>query len=129
MDTEPLDMLHAYFDESRTNPEDPFPVVAGFVSQTERWKQFEQQWNGILTKFGVLGFHMREFAHSRGEFRSWKGDANRRAAFMDALIAAIEQHVEYTWSVNVDEPCFSGLSCSSSQIKWSCAANRPGSVG
>jgi hypothetical protein len=32
MDTEPLNMRQAYFDESRTNPEDPFPVVAGFIA-------------------------------------------------------------------------------------------------
>jgi hypothetical protein len=38
-------MMNAYFDESRIDPSHQFSVVAGFVSSTDLWTNFEKMWS------------------------------------------------------------------------------------
>jgi hypothetical protein len=65
-------MYTLYYDESGSPDDTIAVVVAGFVASDEQWKEFERNWNDTLKQFGVSLFHMREFAHSRGEFARWK---------------------------------------------------------
>jgi hypothetical protein len=64
--------------------------VGGFVGDEAAWAEFEPQWEAILTRFGVSELHMRDYAHSVGEFESWKGNVEKRADFMAQLGALIK---------------------------------------
>jgi hypothetical protein len=43
---------------------------ATLVSSPEKWLQFDRRWNDCLCAFEVSALHMKDFAHSRGEFSS-----------------------------------------------------------
>jgi len=58
----------AYFDESGTKADTVAVVVAGFIAPAEQWIAFEHDWKRILSMFKVSSLHMRDFAHSKGEF-------------------------------------------------------------
>jgi hypothetical protein len=95
----------AYFDGSGS-PDDTVAVaVAGFVATVRQWKEFERNWKDCLNDFGVSALHMRDFAHSRGEFTEWKGDENRRRRFLGRLISIIQVRVQHSFAsvVRMDE--------------------------
>ncbi len=50
---------------------DPILVVGGFVASVDSWLQFDDTWNVSLADFGIQYFHMKEFAHSTGQFKGW----------------------------------------------------------
>ena len=85
-------MLAGYFDETG-HADDPvlhFAGMAGFVASTGAWVTFEDQWQDTLKNAKLLEpFHMKDFAHSRGQFESWKGDENERRALLARLLQII----------------------------------------
>jgi hypothetical protein len=84
--------LNAYMDETG-HSEDPrchFAGMAGFVAPQDRWDGLAEYWQTVLDYFKLTEpFHMKEYAHSRGQFTSWKGDEPKRRSLMNALIAGI----------------------------------------
>ncbi len=70
-------------------------VTAGFVSTVDEWRLFDRKWTELLQEFGVERFHMREFAHSVGQFAEWKGCEDRRKSFCSKLIDQICDHTKY----------------------------------
>lgn len=88
-------MFTAYFDGSgsKDDPNTPVLAVAGFIATTDQWIEFERNWKGVCADYGVSGLHMRHFAHSRGEFASWKGDDKKRNSFMEKLVSVIKTRV------------------------------------
>jgi len=89
-------MLRAYMDESGQAhyPETKVVSVCGAVSTLVRWEAFEAQWASTLTEYGIEWFHMREFAHSEGQFKSWKGDEKRRRALLARLLEIMNNNIE-----------------------------------
>jgi hypothetical protein len=84
-------VLHAYWDESG-HAQDlgcRYVAVAGLIATVEGWHRFEGDWSRVLADFGVAALHMRDYAHSTGEYIAWKGDEPRRRAFMRNLLEAI----------------------------------------
>ena len=51
----------AYMDETGHAADDVqrFCGMAGFITTVDRWQLFEDQWNSVLTKYGVGYMHMR----------------------------------------------------------------------
>jgi hypothetical protein len=88
-------LITAYFDASGT-PDTQVLSVGGLVSTAEKWVAFSEAWQEILEAFEVSAFHMKDYAHSNGEFSSWKCDEPKRRRLLRALIRVIEDHVEYT---------------------------------
>jgi hypothetical protein len=76
-----------YFDSSGTPDQDAAVVVAGFIAEDRQWFEFDRNWTDTLRLFGVSALHMREFAHSLGEYTTWKGDKDKRARFLKSLIS------------------------------------------
>lgn len=86
-------MFSAYFDCSHGGLTNGTFAVSGWLSTAERWVEFHNEWQAILSTYGVPYFHMREFAHYRGAYSSgWKGDEPRRIAFIQELLGAISHH-------------------------------------
>ena len=79
-------MFKAYFDASGHPAEGKVVSVAGFVAEETQWQHFQRNWQNTLDDFGVQALHMREFAHSVGEFTEWKNDEPKRRDFLKRLI-------------------------------------------
>jgi len=94
-------MITAYFDASGSPSHTPVMSLGGLVSTAEKWIAFSDQWEACLEAIGASALHMREFAHSEGEFSSWKNDEPRRRRFLNGLMWAIENHVEYSVACSV----------------------------
>jgi len=76
----------AYFDASLG---DGITVVAGWLGTTVAWESFDVDWRILLAQYDVPYFHMREFAHSTGAFKEWKGHDGRRANFLRKAVDII----------------------------------------
>jgi hypothetical protein len=86
-------MLTVCFDGSgKENSKHKIVTVAGFASFAAVWSEFERQWQERLSKDGLLYFHAADFAHSLGQFESWKEDESRRRALLVDLFNIIQVH-------------------------------------
>lgn len=109
LDHDPSEVLMfmptAYFDASSSHQFPRVMTVAGFVSTEAKWVKFEILWNSILQRYGVPYLHMKEFAHSTGEFNSWKGQDVKRKDFLSELINAAKLHVRkgFVYSLSLDD--------------------------
>lgn len=94
-------MYTAYFDESGTHDGSDAIVVAGYIANDQQWQEFDREWNQVLASAGVAHFHMKDFAHSRKEFESWKGDEERRGEFLKRLISVIRGCTRHSFATAV----------------------------
>src|SRR5690349_11648227 len=81
--------LASYMDETghSDDPNLEYVGMAGFVAPSGTWEVFNDGWRNLTKNAGLdEPFHMKEFAHSQGQFESWKGkEGLRRAFFASAL--------------------------------------------
>lgn len=89
-------MFTAYYDDSGSPDDTLAVVVAGFVATDEQWPHFERNWNDTLRQFGISHFHMKDFAHSVGEFSKFKQNKESREFFLRQLLSHIKLRVIYT---------------------------------
>ena len=86
-------MIITFLDDSGSHdgvglrPDSRVVGTAGFVMLGERCPNFDRNWMAILAEFGVHEFHMRSFAHSRGEFEQWPAKMRDAAEKMDAILS------------------------------------------
>lgn len=86
-------MLSGYFDESGDEQDQHVKIVgiAGCVAPVAHWERFSIDWRNTLDDEGIQHFHMREFAHSSGQFKTgWKGNEERRSRFYGKLWRILE---------------------------------------
>jgi hypothetical protein len=87
-------MLTGYFDETG-HADDPvlnFAGMAGFVAPLGRWLNFTDQWTDTLKNAGLSEpFHMKDFAHSTGQFKTWKGREDNRRLLFGRLVEIIRE--------------------------------------
>jgi len=101
-------MLTGYFDESG-HSQDPacrYVGMAGFVAPAENWEIFERDWTNLLDNAALREpFHMRDFAHSFGQFESWKDKENERRMLFGRLVQIIQatQAVPIGAAVSLDD--------------------------
>lgn len=85
-------LLTGFADETG-HSDDPvlhFAGMAGLVAPLEKWKDFEKEWQPTLDEYGLKdAFHMKDFAHFKGQFESWRGDEDKRRSLFGKLIALI----------------------------------------
>jgi hypothetical protein len=83
-------MLTAYFDESghSKDPNLRFCGMGGLIADSSAWDALSNIWRAALTDAGISSpFHMRHFAHRRGEFKGWTEE--QRQALFGKLVDAI----------------------------------------
>jgi len=69
-------MLTAFFDDSGTDGSGPFCVLAGYISDVERWKAFSDAWDKELrTEPKIAHLKMVEAHNRRGPFWGWDNAA------------------------------------------------------
>jgi hypothetical protein len=81
----------AYFDTAGTEAEGTILVAVGLVATVHAWENFDGRWKAVLKKFKVSSFHMKDFAHSKGEYEHWKGDEKRRRRFIASLVQTLNR--------------------------------------
>ena len=65
----PYVMLGAYLDESSTGSHEPALCVAGVLFDESVLEEMDSQWKSELDQFGISVFHIKDYAHSFGEFK------------------------------------------------------------
>jgi hypothetical protein len=98
--TSPIAMFSSYLDASG-NQKMSVLTVSGFVARVSKWERFERKWAGILDRYGVSLLHMTDFASSKGQFASWKGDTEKRKAFIANLMECISEHTNKGFAASV----------------------------
>jgi hypothetical protein len=97
-----LVMFTAFFDASGHEDDTGSLVVAGFIAPVHQWHKFDKEWRRVLDGYDVKALHMKNFAHSRGEFTSWKGEGEKRKSFLASLIAVIRSRACFSFASGVD---------------------------
>lgn len=98
-------MFTCYFDASG-GVDRGRTIVAGFIGQVSQWELFDVDWRLLLAKYEVPYFHMKEFAHSTGPYKSWKGIETKRANFLRMAAETIANHVHRGFSCTVEHNTF-----------------------
>ena len=88
----------AFLDDSGSPDEGICLGVAGFVSTKYKWADFEKEWYSVLSAYGIGYFHMREYAHSVGQFKDWKGKDGKRRTFLKKLISCLNGRVHKSFA-------------------------------
>lgn len=93
-------LFTTYLDASGT-AKTPVLTVAGFVAHVKRWERFDRKWRDILERQNITSFHMTEFVSNQGEFREWRGQSERRRAFIADLVECIKQETKRGFTASV----------------------------
>jgi len=80
-----------YLDDSGTHNESGLIVVAGYMSNAERWPTFDKEWREALSDFGIARFHASDCANGAPPFDAWTHQ-QRMDRPID-LIAIVNRHI------------------------------------
>lgn len=94
-----------YFDASGGKDAE-ITSVAGWMATIGEWEHFETDWRILLAKYDLPYFHMKEFAHSTGPFKDWKGEDNKRQNFMRLAVDVIRSRVHWGVACGVEHDVF-----------------------
>ncbi len=86
-----LDLI-AFMDETghSDDPNFHFAGMAGFAGPAELWDWMREYWQTVLKMFDLKEpFHMKDFAHSQGQFKDWKGQEEKRKELYGHLVTGI----------------------------------------
>ena len=93
--------IDTFADESGTEPDQGYCVIAGYTSNPTEWPRFEEAWSAEVVEQGFTRFHAREFftlgrasRYRRGDYEKarWREVDERAAAHLDRLLSIIESH-------------------------------------
>jgi hypothetical protein len=107
-----MTVFTTYLDVSKEGRENVY-VLAGFISDTERWDRFSEEWKVVLDSYGLKTFHMTDFEGwdtanncGFGEFKEWaKGDP-RRVPLIRELIEIINRNTIGSVAYGVSQEMF-----------------------
>src|SRR4051812_7029244 len=87
--------FNAFFDTSDTDGDRNMLITAGVIADVNRLVGFEENWKAVLSEFGVVRFHPRDFASFKREFATWVDEPERRAALVARLVEAAKEHTNH----------------------------------
>ena len=73
----------------------------GVATSEDRWASLEAEWEKVLHEYRVPHFVASEYAGSIGVFDGWRGEVDRRKAFVGALLKVVKKYVERVEAVGV----------------------------
>jgi len=103
-------MLTCAFDVSKDQPLQKNLVMAGFVSEAERWKEYDLKWRARLAADNLSYFHMRSFAQSDGPFKDWRDKEDKRRTLLRDLLDLIAEHAYHKFACVVTSQSYASLS-------------------
>jgi len=98
-------MFTCYFDASG-GKDLKVMIVSGWISEINQWELFEGDWRILLAHYDLPYFHMKEFAHSKGPFASWKGKEGQRSNFLRMAVDTIANRVHRGFTCVVEYESF-----------------------
>jgi hypothetical protein len=106
-------MYIAFVDESGSDDASKYIGVGGLISTLEKWAEFKCRWRSMLLASNVRYSHMREFAHSIGEFSKWKSNKKefelQRREFVAAACATIIDSAIYSFGAIITKAHYERL--------------------
>jgi hypothetical protein len=101
-------VLQAYVDDSGSDGEGKYFVLAGFIAPANKWAEFSDIWNQTLKKFpGADYFKMVEAYHLHGEFDRRKGWTEElRDQRIDELVSVIKTYAYIKISASISHAEF-----------------------
>jgi hypothetical protein len=97
--------MAAYDASGSENDRDGTLVVVALVATERKWEKFYSGWHGVLERFDVPYFHMKELNHrhsGEGIYAKWKNDDETPKLFMRALVKAIKGGINKAFSYATD---------------------------
>lgn len=84
-----MGLLNSWYDTAgaETDKKRDMLVTAGIIATSEKWAKFDHAWMAAMAEFGVTELHMKEFAHSTGQYQHFKGNKPLRDEFLARLLA------------------------------------------
>lgn len=95
-----MTVLRAYVDDSGKEDSSPTQVLAGYAAMGDSWERFSQEWQEILKRAGVDGFHMVDAWRMARPYHDL-GPIRRNQLIID-LVGCITRHVEHAFVVSID---------------------------
>jgi hypothetical protein len=103
-------MLTASFDASGQESNQPFVVVAGFISSTEDWSEFTQRWMERIQRDKILSFHAAACENNTDEFWAWKDKRIEKIKLKEDLIEIIQSCTHRLFTSTVEMKSLATLS-------------------
>jgi hypothetical protein len=63
----------------------------------------------LLQSENLQSFHMKDFAHSNGEFETWRNDARRRKNFIERIIGIISRRARISIGILIDRGAYQNI--------------------
>lgn len=98
-----------YLDASRDDGGSGVHMLAGFISDPDKWAVFDTEWQGVLNYFKIPSFHMTDFESGYGVFREWERDDPRRVPLLRALLAVIDRNTVGSVAYGVSQSMFNSV--------------------
>lgn len=98
-----------YLDASRDEGDSNVHMLAGFISEPDKWAEFDTEWQGVLNKFEIPSFHMTDFESGYGVFKDWERDDPRRVPLLRALLAVIDRNTVGSVAYGVSQSMFNSV--------------------
>jgi hypothetical protein len=109
----------AAFDASGDECSQLILVVAGFISSAGDWEDFSKKWLDRLQRDGIKYMHMKEYAHSTGQFADgWKGNKPRRDALLGDLMDILSSHTYRKFGMVITNETFRNSISAETQKEW-----------
>jgi hypothetical protein len=88
-------LLTCYFDDAG-GADHGYTVVAGWIASVEQWAAFAEDWETLLSEYGLASFTMKECAQWQGPFKCWREE--QRRSFIRRACQILKTHVQYGYA-------------------------------
>jgi hypothetical protein len=73
----PFVIWTVYLDDSGTHDDSPIMLMGGFLANAAQWESFNNEWQSLLTSFGIPSCHAVELRHRTKQFKGWSVDKRK----------------------------------------------------
>jgi hypothetical protein len=97
----------AFFDASGKPKPGDVLFVSGFVSTETMWLQFEQEWKGLMAKWGIKKpFHTIHYARgANDDYARFRNNDAERVVFEKRVVEIIKNNTlkPFSWGLSIDD--------------------------
>jgi hypothetical protein len=86
-------MLQAFFDESGTHGGAIITAVAGYIADSEQWKNYKKRTSELFVDYNVSLFHAIDIKNGRYDYKGWTVD--KKIQFLDEFQHIINEELAF----------------------------------